>query len=60
MKSVQSSSETQHRKAKEEARGLEERLQEMKEEVCLHLSLLEVFPPGLFTLNFLSPQKATL
>lgn len=33
IKSVQSSSETQHRKAKEEARGLEERLQEMKEEM---------------------------
>ncbi|XP_020628839.1 coiled-coil domain-containing protein 171-like isoform X2 [Orbicella faveolata] len=33
LKSAQSSADSQHRKAKEEARGLEERLQEMKEEM---------------------------
>ena len=33
LKNARSSTESQHRKAKEEARGLEERLQEMKEEV---------------------------
>lgn len=33
LKSAQSSVESRHRKAKDEARGLEERLQEMKEEV---------------------------
>ena len=33
LKSAQSSAESQHRKAKDEARSLEERLQEMKEDV---------------------------
>lgn len=33
LKGAQSSAESQHRKVKDEVRGLEERLQEMKEEV---------------------------
>ena len=41
LKSAQSSSESQHRRAKDEARGLEERLQEMKEEVRSFKTIVE-------------------
>ena len=41
VKGAQASAESQYRKTKDEARSLEERLQEIKEEVCSKYSFKE-------------------